>query len=105
MSRCSLRSFGPFVAVFLIAAVGAPDSSGVAQAGCGDYVHVGGAAPRPGMTGNHAGSRPDAAPFDVAGRSGRPPCDGPTCRQSPLIPLDPAPLSVSKRVDHKACLV
>jgi hypothetical protein len=113
--RCSLRSLSLFAAAFVVIVIGAPGSRGVAQAGCGDYVHVGGTAPYDAMTGdamtgvemtgNHAVSHAEMTPFGVAGRSGPPPCQGPSCRQNPFVPLEPAPLPVSQGFDHKACLV
>jgi hypothetical protein len=105
MPHCSLRSLSLFAAAFVVIVIGAPGSRGVAQAGCGDYVHVGGAARYVEMTGNHAGSHAEATPYRVAGRSGRPSCQGPSCRQNPFVPLEPAPLPVSQGSDHKACLV
>jgi hypothetical protein len=102
MSRYSFTSLSKFAAAFIVAVIGAAASSPEVKAGCGDYVHVGGAAPQAEMTANHAHS--DAAPFDVAHQSGGAPCHGPSCRQNPLVPLDPAPGPVSRGIDHKACL-
>jgi hypothetical protein len=105
MPRCSLRSLSLFAAAFVVAVIGVSGSGGVAQAGCGDYVHVGGATPHNEMTENHSGSHSNMTPFGVAGRSGPPPCHGPSCRQNPLVPLEPAPLPVTQGFDQKGCLV
>jgi hypothetical protein len=104
MPRMSVRSFALFAATFFVAWPGALSGPPEVHAGCGDYVHVGrfdgatGTANRPGEPSTEMPSR-DPAPSPT-----KLPCRGPSCRQSPLAPAAPAPVSLPNSGGQKACL-
>lgn len=101
MSRISLKSAALPVVAFCWALHCAGLGTSTAQAGCGDYVHLGGGdTPMviPGMPVHHA--RP-AGP----GGNDSQGCQGPHCRQSPATPDAPVPSEPVNGPDQKACLV
>jgi len=101
MSRISLKSAALPVVAFCWAMQCAGSGMSTAQAGCGDYVHLGGIdAPlvipgmavhpvRPAQSHEHDGQR----------------CQGPHCRQRPATPDAPVPAEPVSGPDQKACLV
>jgi hypothetical protein len=92
-----------FVAAFVVAGFDALGTSSMARAGCGDYVHLGNGAPRHDLIESRSGSPTDTAPSQQSPHSRS--CQGPSCRQIPIVPFEPVRLPVSQGPDQKACLV
>ena len=89
-------------AVAFVACAGGFGTSSIARAGCGDYVHLGQSAPQSETARELLSLPSDTGPFEAPDRSR--PCQGSSCRQTPIVPLEPAPLPVSQGPDQKACL-
>jgi len=115
MPRFSLRSAALFVVAFCFSWQSAGTGLSTAQAGCGDYVHLGGMEsaerfPAENFTANSIGKsiRISYGSFGLEPRerdhgSPRQPCHGPHCRQQPLSPAAPVP--VTSNPQQKACLI
>src|SRR5262245_5265885 len=104
MPQLSFRTLFLSAATFVVALQILPGGSPPAHAGCGDYVHVG-------KSESAAASRRANAPAQLLG-SGESapqpvpsPCHGPSCRQRPMTPAAPAPVSLTSGGEQKACLM
>jgi hypothetical protein len=104
MPRFSPMSVVLFVAALCIAWQSAGSGISTAQAGCGDYVHVGTMDSAAEPTGTGAippGLEATAPDLEFPHR----PCRGPHCRQQPQAPTAPAPVPTTSRPQHQACLI
>ncbi len=114
MPRYSPRSAAFFVVAFCLSWQGLGRDSSTAQAGCGDYVHLGGMeSTLPFESGVKtipvAGRRLD---LDLRGplhepdpRLPRRPCQGPHCRQLPSLPDLPPPIPTATGPQQPACVL
>src|SRR5262249_30686167 len=103
MPHRSFRSFCLFAATFVVALQMLSDGIQQVHAGCGDYVHVG----KLEATSPSIHSKAPALLLGSRQRAPQPvpsPCHGPSCRQQPMTPAAPAPVSLSSGSERKACL-
>jgi hypothetical protein len=101
MPHLSYRNFCLVAATFVVALQMAPRGTPAAHAGCGDYVHVGKGASAAGDMAGMARMPGQRERLPLPQPSG---CHGPSCRQNPLSPAAPAPVSFSNGGEHQACL-
>jgi len=102
---------GRLTAVCLVAAAFAAFGAPSVEAGCGDYVAIGGEHVRP-MASHARAAGGELANSDGLGSLTEPmkdhrgpqPCQGPNCRRQAPTPPAPAPVSHASTVDHWACL-
>lgn len=106
MPRCSPKSLALFVFAFCVLWQTAGNGIATAEAGCGDYVHLGQM-----QSAGHANGIADAVARHLSSRNSRgpnqelprQPCQGPHCRPQPLMPLTPVPPASTPQ--QKACLL
>jgi hypothetical protein len=102
MPHLSFRNFCLVAATFIVALQMAAGGTPAAHAGCGDYVHVGKA-----ESAAAAFRHSDGPSYLLGQREHLPPpspCHGPSCRQRPMTPAGPAPVSLSNGREQKAFL-
>ena len=112
MPRYSLKSVALFVIAFCVFWQSAGVCLSTAHAGCGDYVHLGGMESLKKFTGNSTGKFTGIA-NGLFGLESRGPdqglprrsCHGPHCRQQPLTPTAPTPVTNTSIPQRKACLI
>jgi hypothetical protein len=100
----SLRIAVAFCAVWQSAGTGIA----TAQAGCGDYVHLGAMQPADHAIGATPGSSDSLIGLELLDPDHglpRRPCHGPHCRQEPLTPAAPLPAPTTSGSHQKACLI
>ncbi|HEY2252180.1 MAG TPA: hypothetical protein VGH74_14000 [Planctomycetaceae bacterium] len=104
MPRFSPTSVALFVAALCISWHSAGNGISTAQAGCGDYVHLGrmDSAAEPTATGTTPPGFDATAP---ASKFPHRPCQGPHCRQHPQAPAAPAPAPTTSGPQRQACLI
>lgn len=103
MLRVCVKSGPLAVAALIVATAAFSTGASRAEAGCGEYVHLGRGMELADMTGH--------APQDASSESGRedhapfaPPCRGPNCRQKAPAPDLPVPGPTTSAPDDKAFL-